>query len=141
MTDIDTLLSLDLTVPANALVFRRGIAELAGWSSSFTNGYLLITDPQGRTRQGDINYPMRRIPAFETSLDAALTLPLDEGYVFELHYPLPHAEANIWHRGSDVDDISYFYKADKPAEAISKSWLLYRRAQSTREATARDEEA
>lgn len=143
MINIDHLLSLDLTDPAAALEFRRGVAELAGWTSSFTNGYLLITDPQGHTWQGDVNNPLRLIPAYETSCDAALTLPLEEGAEFEIHvFASGHVAARV-----PITVSSRLREADPPYEegeivaaTVTRAWLRYRRAQSAPVATADEEE-
>lgn len=127
MTDIDHLLSLDLTDPAAALEFNEGIARLAGWDKDVAVGGGWVNR---HTLQWRISPPFYR-----GSVDAALTLPLrladyrlsrvGNGYNFTI-YDSPTNEKCVGY-------------GDTAALAICFAWLRYRRAQSAPVATAKEE--
>lgn len=148
VVDIDHLLGLDLTDPASALEFRRGIAELV---YPTINVQLIGTDQFGgpiyhlrvgasgnfsETAHHTIEAAWDDLPHYETSVDAALTLPLrladyrlsrvGNGYNF-----------TIYDSPTNENCVGY---GDTAALAICRAWLRYRRAQSAPVATA-DEEA
>lgn len=118
MIDIDHLLGLDTTDPANALELRRGIAELAGWTEveEYRDGTWLGRNPMADNQ-------LLPVIEYERSVDAALTLPFPDSVVFSIH-------------------LGQHRQLQDTALRICQAWLRYMRtrAQSAPVATA-DEEA
>lgn len=148
MPDIDALLALDVSDPASALRFRRGVAELAGYhTEQFKDGYWYLIDPAGRYHPfgnfGAESSCWQHLPLFEMSIDAALTLPLEEGVWYQIECA-PWASSQMARVAITVS--SRIKEAQPPYEsaattalAVCRAWLRYRAAQSAPVATARDD--
>lgn len=145
MTDqtlsIDSLLRLDPARPDEAVRLRIGILKLAGWRvEQKSDGYRYLIRPGGDAKPFE-NYGAEysawaHAPHVESSLDAALTLPIDEGAEWEIH---------VLSSGKSIARIPItvssnlrlaeppFQEADQPAWAACRAWLAYRRRESARQ--------
>lgn len=135
---IDGLLGLDLSDPSNALAFRRGIAELAGWEILNSEGKWNLYNPEriywsfARAGVNSLEEAWNYFAEhdyfrYPDSVDEALTLPLPSGWTWAISREGDHYWGDIWKRRVYADDEPDFhYQAPGPAEAYCKAWLRYR---------------
>lgn len=149
---ISALLALDPSVPEQAARLRAGIARLVGWhvvkvtwtpASSVDRGWMYTVarpDGGGRDMGGktvDEAWKWADIPHFETSLDAALTLPLDMETHIEiiadtvgLLDTIEQYKALVIYKWAI--DLRPYEIASTPALAYCRAWLKYKQAEARR---------
>lgn len=147
--DISALLALDTTDPASALAFRRGVAELAGWTEIEKREVYYEDYEGGGWLDELVGYARPKVPGdfqsdhviehYETSVDAALTLPLDDWHGYEITVMdngRSYARVRDFHNYAEGDKTE-FQEGRPTALVICRAWLRYKQTQPKRKESDR----
>lgn len=133
--DLARLASLDPAQPDEARELRIGIAQAAGWTEiekfeywTEGDGWAKFVKSWRGFPPGQNPFDHTELPDYLNSLDAATSLPLDEGAWWDIQiYCDGGTTARIPLTVSSLLRLADppFENAPKPAWAVCKAWLAY----------------